>query len=72
MTVWESATILGVSELSFSVDEEKLFPSSFFGVGYISWEFIIEHVQYINLGIRDSFTYVIFGIDITCSCNSYL
>jgi hypothetical protein len=36
------------------------------------WEFITEHVQYINLGIRDSFTYVIFGIDIRCSCISSL
>jgi hypothetical protein len=28
------------------------------------WEFIIEHVQYIKFGTRESFTYVIFGIDI--------
>jgi len=28
------------------------------------WEFIIEHVHYINFGTRDSFTYVIFGSDI--------
>ena len=38
----------------------------------ICWEFIIEHVHYINFGTRDSFTYVIFGMDIKRSCISSL
>ena len=36
------------------------------------WEFISEHVHYINFGTQDIFTYVIFGIDIKCSCTSSL
>jgi hypothetical protein len=36
------------------------------------WEFIIEHVHYINFGTRDILTYVIFGIDIKNSCISSL
>ena len=36
------------------------------------WESIIEHVHYIDFGIRDSFIYVIFGIDIKGSCISPL
>ena len=33
-------------------------------VNTVCWEFIIEHVHYNNFGTRDSFTCVIFGINI--------
>ena len=38
----------------------------------ITWEFINEHVHYINFGTQDSFTYVIFAIDSKRSCISSL
>ena len=38
--------------------------TEFCKLSIVCWEFIVEHVHYINFGTRDSFIYVIFGIDI--------